>query len=66
MDLVTEALQNFSRRYIREDGIMDANIAQKKLEEFQPHFRNDKIFQDCFEICFNIELCKFKLEQKEA
>lgn len=62
-DTVINGLKGLSHKIINEEGITNSKEAYNKYKQY---FVDDKIFDDIFEICFNIVLCQNNLSNERT
>lgn len=61
-DIVMNGFRTLSMDLIKE-GVSDADIAYNTLKN--KYFKDDKIFDDCFKMCFNIVRLTLIKEEEE-
>jgi hypothetical protein len=62
-DSVINGFKDISLKIITEEGITNSKEAYNKYKKY---FVDDKIYDDMFEICFNIVLCQNNLNNKRT
>jgi hypothetical protein len=62
-DSVINGFKDLSEKIIKEEGITNSKEAYNKYKQY---FVDDKIYDNIFEICFNIVLCQNDLNNERT